>query len=132
MKYADFSYYSSEYLLGKSPVIPEETFLYWEKQARLILNQHTFDRLVLNSELVDDRVRDCTCELAELLYQSDCIMQQATKQGGTGILSSFSNDGESGTFDLSQSDYTKEGKKEKIREILFRYLGSTGLLYQGA
>lgn len=131
MKYADFSYYSSGYLLGKSPVIPDAEFPYWEKQAGHIIDQHTFGRMAADSSLVDDNVRDCTCELAELLYQSDKMTQQTAEQGGAGLLSSFSNDGESGTFDLSQSDYTKEGKKEKIREILFRYFSGTGFLYQG-
>ena len=52
------------------------------------------------------------------------------EQGG-GILSSYSNDGQSGTFDLSQSPYTEEGKKRKTQEIIYKYLGNTGLLYRG-
>jgi len=131
MKYTDLVYYRSGYLLGKAPVIPDEEFSYWEKQAGQLIDQHTFGRLATDVSLVDDKVRDCTCELAELLYQSDKMTQQTAEQGGAGLLSSFSNDGESGTFDLSQSDYTRDGKKDKIREILLRYLGGTGLLYQG-
>lgn len=80
MKYADFSYYSSGYLLGKSPVIPDEEFSYWEKQAGHIIDQHTFGRMAADSSLVDDNVRDCTCELAELLYQSDKMTQQSREE----------------------------------------------------
>lgn len=103
--------------------------MFFEKQAEKVLNQHTFSRLVADCKLITDDVRDCTCELAELLYQADKATQQATEQGG--VLQSYSNDGESGTFDLSQSIHTESGKKKKTREIINRYLGNTGLLYRG-
>lgn len=129
MQYADYEYYVSGYLLGRSPAVPDEDFLFFEKQAEKVLNQHTFSRLVADCKLITDDVRDCTCELTELLYQADKAIQQATEQGG--VLQSYSNDGESGTFDLSQSIYTEAGKKKKTREIINRYLGNTGLLYRG-
>lgn len=129
--YADYSDYEREYLLGRSPAIPDEVFPYWEKQARSEVDRYTFDRLNGHPELVSDKVKDCTCELAELLYQADSTAQQALQQGGAGPLASYSNDGESGTFDLSQSNYTESGKQAKIREIIHRHLGNTGLLYAG-
>ena len=127
--YADYGYYTDGYLLGRSPAVPEAVFPYWEKQAERVLNQYTFSRLASNFGLITDDVKDCTCELAELLYQADRTSQQASEQGG--FLTSFSNDGESGTFDLSQSNFTEEGKARKTKEIIYRYLGNTGLLYQG-
>lgn len=127
--YADYSYYTDGYLLGRSPAVPEAVYPYWEKQAERVLNQYTFSRLASNFGLITDEVKDCACELTELLYQADRSAQQASEQGG--FLQSYSNDGESGTFDLSQSVYTEEGKKKKAREIIFRYLGNTGLLYAG-
>lgn len=63
------------------------------------------------------------------MYEADKSAQQALEQGG--VLQSYSNDGESGTFDLSQSVFTEEGKRKKAREIIHRYLGHTGLLYRG-
>ncbi|RGW23162.1 hypothetical protein DW776_00670 [Ruminococcus sp. AM30-15AC] len=128
--YADRKYYETGYLLGRSPVIPEDIYPYWEKQAERVLNQYTLSRLVADFNLITDEVKDCTCELAELLYQADTVSQKAAEQGG-GLLSSYSNDGESGTFDLSQSSYTEEGKSKKEREIIYKYLGNTGLLYRG-
>lgn len=127
--YASHEYYVSEYLLGRENAIPGDIFQYWEKQAEKILNQYTFSRLVAKCELITDAVKDCTCELAELLYEADRVSRQASEQGG--FLQSYSNDGESGTFDLSQSVYTEDGKKKKIREIIYRNLGHTGLLYAG-
>ena len=128
--YADRKYYETGYLLGRSPVSPEDIYPYWEKQAERVLNQYTLSRLVADFNLITDEVKDCTCELAELLYQADTVSQKAAEQGG-GLLSSYSNDGESGTFDLSQSSYTEEGKSNKEREIIYKYLGNTGLLYRG-
>ena len=127
--YVDYHYYASGYLLGRSPAVPETEFPYWEKKAEQALNQRTFSRLVADCNLITDQVRDCVCELTELLYQADKSAQKAAEQGG--VLQSYSNDGESGTFDLSQSTFTEEGKQKKTREIIYRYLGHTGLLYQG-
>ena len=127
--YASYNYYESGYLMGRDPKLSEDEFPLWEKQAERVLNQYTFSRLVSNFGLITDEVKDCTCELAELLYQADKSAQQAAEQGG--VLQSYSNDGESGTFDLSQSTFTEEGKQKKTREIIYRYLGNTGLLYSG-
>ena len=127
--YASYNYYESGYLMGRDPKLSEDEFPLWEKQAERVLNQYTFSRLVSNFGLITDEVKDCTCELAELLYQADKSAQQAAEQGG--VLQPYSNDGESGTFDLSQSTFTEEGKQKKIREIIYRYLGNTGLLYSG-
>ena len=127
--YADHKYYETGYLLGRSPIIPEAIYPYWEKQAERVLNQYTFSRLTSDFGLITDDVKDCTCELLELLYQANKSTQQAAEQGG--VLQSYSNDGESGTFDLSQSIFTEEGKARKTKEIIHRYLGDTGLLYQG-
>ncbi len=51
--------------------------------------------------------------------------------GRTGPLASYGNDGETGTYDLSRSAYTEEGKRKKIREIIEKHLGNTGLMYLG-
>ena len=119
--YVEYSYYESGYLLGRDSVVPEKEFSYWEKQAECVMNA--------NCNLITDQVRDCTCELAELLYRADKSAQREAEQGGP--LQSYSNDGESGTFDLSQSVYTETGMQKKIREILYRHLGNTGLMYAG-
>lgn len=52
-------------------------------------------------------MKDCTCELTELLYRADKASQSTSDFGGP--LTSYSNDGESGTIDLSRSIYTEEG-----------------------
>lgn len=129
MAYVTRDYYISGYLQGRSPAVPDAEFPFWEKQAERIIDSHTFDRIKANNSLLTDDVKDCTCELTELLYRADKASQNASDYGGP--LSSYSNDGESGTIDLSRSIYTEEGKRNKCREIIGRYLGNTPLLYQG-
>ncbi|MGI6068912.1 MAG: hypothetical protein ACOYBE_00600 [Blautia sp.] len=129
--YADYKYYQSGYLLGRDPVIPDEVYPYWDKQSFKEIDKYTFGRLKAHPELITDEVKDCICELAELLYKADSVAEQALHQGGAGPLASYSNDGESGTFDLSQSAYTEEGKARKAREIIYKHLANTGLLYAG-
>ena len=114
--YVNYGYYESKYLLGREPTVPEDDFLFWEKQTERILNQYTFGRLNADTGLLSDEVKDCACELTELLYQADKSTQQVIAQGG--VLQSYSNDGESGTFDLSQSTFTEGGKAKKIREFI--------------
>nr|DAZ16288.1 MAG TPA: Head Tail Connector Protein [Caudoviricetes sp.] len=127
--YVNYGYYESKYLCDREPVVPEDDFRFWERQAARVVDQCTFGHLFSNSDLVTNDVKECVCELTELLYQADKAAQQAAAQGG--MLQSYSNDGESGTFDLSQSTFTEDGKVKKAREIIHRYLGNTGLLYRG-
>ena len=129
MAYATRDYYISGYLQGRFPVVPETEFLFWEKQAERVIDSYTFNRIRANNSLLTDDVKDCTCELTELLYRADRASQSASDYGGP--LTSYSNDGEAGTIDLSRSIYTEEGKLSKCREIICRYLGNTPLLYQG-
>lgn len=128
---ADYEYYTNGYLLGREPVIPDKVYPYWEKQACRKIDMYTFGCLNAHPELIVDEVKGCICEIAELLYKADSVAEQSLQQGGAGLLSSYSNDGESGNFDLSQSVYTESGKAGKIHEIIYRYLGNTGLLYRG-
>ncbi|MDE5909857.1 MAG: hypothetical protein K2H52_14100 [Lachnospiraceae bacterium] len=129
--YADYEYYTKGYLLGKPPAVPEDDFPYWEKQAGIEIDARTFNRLKADGSLVTDAVRDCTCAIAELLYKADKISDQNLQEGAAGALVSYSNDGESATFNLKESVYTESGKKREIQNLIYRYLHATGLLYAG-
>lgn len=131
MAYADYSYYETGYLLGRSPAVSEEDFPFWENQAEKELDKYTFGRLRADESLISDDVKDCACAIAELLYKSDKASFSADSRGLAGPLVSWSNDGESGSVDLSNSIYTSTGKQSEIRRLVFLHLGNTGLLYQG-
>lgn len=131
MAYADYSYYETGYLLGWSPVVSEEDFPFLEKQAEKEMDKYTFGRLRADESLVSNDVKDCACAITELLYKADKASYAADSNGLAGPLVSWSNDGESGSVDLSNSVYTATGKQAEIRRLVFLYLGNTGLLYQG-
>lgn len=131
MAYADYMYYLDSYLMGKEPIVPTADFPYWEKQARREIDARTFGAIQKNQALATDDVKDCTCAVAELLYKADNLAEQARKEGAAGPLASYSNDGESGTYDLKESPYTESGKRAEIQRLIYKYLGNTGLLYAG-
>ena len=131
MAYADYTYYISQYLLGKEPPVPASEFDFWEKQARRELDAYTCDRLIANPGLITEKVKDCTCAVAELLYKANNLSEKNLEEGAAGPLASYSNDGESGSFNLQESIYTESGKKKEIRRLVYLYLGNTGLLYSG-
>lgn len=125
MAYVNFEYYETEYIPSGN-AIPHDQFTRYEKRAREELDRITFNRLQTDDTLIGAAVKDCMCAIAEALYIADQIPANADAP-----LSSYSNDGESGTYDLKESMRTREGKAKKIREIAHRYLFMTGLLYAG-
>lgn len=129
--YTDYQYYVTQYLLGRTQDILETEFPFWEKQAAKEIDKYTQGRLRASGGDIPEEVKECTCEIAELLYTANSLSEGAVKQGAAGLLTSYSNDGESGSFDLSSSAYTEEGKRRKIREIIRSGLAHTGLLYAG-
>ena len=129
--YADHDYYLSGYLLGRDPVIAEHVFPYWEKQARAVVDAYTFDRLKNDVSLITVEVKDCVCAIAELLCKCSSLADASLQEGAAGPLASYSNDGQSATYNLTESIYTESGKKAEIRRLIYQYLGSTGLLYAG-
>lgn len=131
MAYADYEYYAVEYLLGRDPVVPEKVFPYWAKQASREVDAVTFNRLKKTPDLVTEEVSDLTCAIAEILYKSSLLTDAAAQNGAAGPLSSFSNDGQSGTYATAESVYTESGKKTEISRLAAQYLSGTGLLYQG-
>ncbi|MDO4650716.1 MAG: hypothetical protein Q4B26_18930 [Eubacteriales bacterium] len=123
MVYVRFEKY--EMLMGTG-IIPEEQFEKWERKARAEVDARTFNRLRNHPELVSEQVQECICEIAELLYEAEKLSSNSAAP-----LASYSNDGESASYDLSRSVYTEEGKTRKVRDIIYKYLGTSGLLYAG-
>lgn len=131
MAYADYDYYIGEYLLGREAVIPEASFSGFEKDARREVDERTFGRIADNAELITDAVRDCVCAIAEVLFKAECQEKANAAAGMAGALTSWSNDGQSGTVDVTGSIYTVQGRRAEIRRLIHAYLGRTGLLYAG-
>ncbi|MCI7739958.1 MAG: hypothetical protein MSR29_11280 [Lachnospiraceae bacterium] len=129
--YVKYGYYENHYLMGREPSVPEEDFEFFEKAAAREVNRYTYGRLKTSPDLVTDDVRDCVCAITEVLYQADKISKSAAEHGIAGVLTSYSNDGQSGTYDVSQSVYTETGKQKEIKKLIYLHLSDTGLLYAG-
>ena len=63
MVYADETFYTEKYLLGRKPVI-STGFPFYARQASQLIDQYTFNRLKDASE-ASEEVQMCCCELAE-------------------------------------------------------------------
>lgn len=131
MAYVDNEYYLNDYLQGRDETVPEDDFAFWEKKARLTIDRATSSR-IHDLDEIPEEVKDCTCAVMEVLYKGDVYEKQLSAAGLAGPLSSWSNDGESGSVDLSRAAYaTADGREAEIRRILRLYLGDTGLLFMG-
>lgn len=128
--YADYSYYTTEYLCGRGATVPDTEWDFWEKQARQTVDLVTFDRIP-KLDAIPVPVSECICELAELFYNADRISRQGLSDGVAGVLVNYSNDGQSGTFDLTGSAYTPEGCRTRAAQIIRKHLLNTGLMYTG-
>ena len=120
--YADDDFYQNTYLAGRAPII-RTGFSFYAREASRILDQYTFGRLTELSGIPDE-VKLCCCELAELGYQQEAKAKQ-TEGGKTSE--------KVGTYSVtfaSEQD-SKQAAAMQTRRILAKWLGNTGLLYQG-
>lgn len=129
MAYANFNYYTTEYLCGKDATLSESDFPYYEKQARYEVDAMTHNSIRYLTN-VPAEVKECVCAIAEHLYKVETLTNASVNSGLAGVLTSYSNDGESGTVDAS-GGFTASGSKEAIKGMIKKYLLNTGLLYGG-
>lgn len=123
----DATYYTSTYRAGTTAAISATEFPFYEKQAEREVDRQTFGRLLaailLDPVAATTTIKDCICEVSEYLYKYEKVNAK------DGIQTSFSNDGQSGSFDVSM--YTEANKPVKIRKIVKSYLGGTEYLRAG-
>lgn len=121
--YADETYYTDSYLLGKAAVIDTAAFSYYARKASLIMDRYTYERLE-NSVYADtETVKTCCCELAENIYQYETEAEENKNVASE----------KTGDYSVTYADKTsnKATHNTEIRQILTLYLAQTGLLYSG-
>lgn len=122
-RYADKEYYANEYRSGADVKITGPQFNYYAMLATKEIRARTFGNIKEDTDLPDE-VKMCCCEVAEKLYDAD----RAKGENGM-VLQSYSNDGDSGSFQAS--DMTTEGISAAINGIVRGWLLHTGLMYCG-
>lgn len=121
MSYADEGFYTDRYLLGRKPVI-SVGFDFYSRQASQVIDSYTFGRLKQTAK-IPESVRLCCCELAEAEFSRE---KQKRDSGGK-------TSEKIGTYSVSfassgESDSAYAGEQEAI---VMKWLGGTGLCYQG-
>ncbi|MCI9025432.1 MAG: hypothetical protein HFG92_13535 [Dorea sp.] len=121
--YADTEFYRNQYLLGRTPKIPDADFPYWAMLASGEIRQRTFCRIDDLAEVLEEAGM-CCCELAEKLYAVESM-----KDENGMILQSYGNDGETGTYKID--DLSELEVRRGITRIIRKWIGNTGLMYCG-
>ena len=68
--FADYDFYTKEYLFGKKAVIDTASFDFYAKKATQYIRQQTFGNINEDTE-IPNCVKMCCCDIAELLYNAD-------------------------------------------------------------
>ncbi|MDO4863462.1 MAG: hypothetical protein Q4A05_04755 [Ruminococcus sp.] len=120
--YADYEFYTSEYLAGKSAAVTAADFTFYARQASALIKQYTHGNVSENS--VPEEVKYCCCELVEQMYAADT--SEASKKDG---ISSESVQGWSQSYESSEA--RKTALRGSQKECIYKWLSNTGLLYSG-
>lgn len=126
--YVDYIYYSTSF---GGTLIPETSFITFERRARVLLDYFTFNRIQVDATLITAIIKDCLCEMMECNYN---LEQEKINNDGK-LISSETIDKHSVTYAISDIEKNAVDRtqidKVKYYNIAKTYLGNTGLLYRG-
>ena len=120
--YANYSFYTDEYLSGRAAAVTSADFSFYANNASKIIDRYTFSHV--DPDNVPEEVKMCCCELAELAYKSE-NSKAAVKNG----IASESVQGWSQSYE--SSDSRRLSLRSAQRDCIFKWLSGTGLLYAG-
>ena len=120
MNYADEEYYKNEYLLGKESVV-NAAFDFYARAATVEIKRFTGRNV--DEGNIPDCVKNCCCELAELVYIHE---KSAAESNGK---SSESVGGWSVSYESKEQAQTNYNNS--VCEIVYKWLSGTGLLFSG-
>lgn len=118
MAYADSTYYAESYLCGRAAVITA-AFDFYARKATQEINKYISCNI--DEHDIPDAVKNCCCELAEILYSDE----KASESG----VSSESVGGWSRSYESSEA--RKTATTQAICNSVHTWLADTGLLYRG-
>ncbi len=120
--YTTFEYYSNEYCGGK-PVVIATDFPKLLLNAQSIIDMYTFNRIRELSTVLDD-IQYCCCELIERINSYESRL----KENPSGITSEKIKNY---SVSYESSENMKKKFEDDTRNIVYKWLGRTGLLYRG-
>lgn len=121
ISYADKDFYTTQYLCGKEAVINTASFDFYARQATQEIKK--FAGWNIDEADIPEAVKLCCCELAEMIFNAEKQQNQSAGKASETV----------GSWSVSYSDQsaTLRSCKDKIKEIVFKWLTGTGLLYAG-
>ena len=133
MMYADFAYYSGNY--GGS-LIPENDFDHYSAKASDRIDAVTFGRLENGiPDEFSEKVKRCTCELAEIIYIYSTISKSSVSAENSSISSEkigeYSVQYTSSADRISAQFSSYRDFDGICNDTIRRHLSRTGLLYRG-
>lgn len=123
MNYADENFYTQSYLCGKEAVITT-AFDFYSRKASTVIRTFTGNNIDENENNIPECVRMCCCELAEMLFRYEKLLNGNT----TGMTSQHIGDL---SVNYESSENLRKSQSDEIRQIIYRWLSGTGLLYRG-
>lgn len=121
ISYTTIEYYNEKYLQGRQAVIDAASFPLYALKATQRIKQYTGENIDEALPIIDE-AQMCCCELAEYLYKQD------NKDHDEDVQSEKKGEWSATYVSGKEADILKQ---EKIREIIYNWLSSTGLLYRG-
>lgn len=124
----DYDFYIDNY---EGSSIPESSFKNMSIKASAYVNKNTYNRIKESN--IDDNIKNCTCEIADLLYSQDIkklkiedIKMVASETVGKHSKTYVNNSNLIDKQILSDSEL-----ETSCYKICYKYLVSTGLMYRG-
>lgn len=116
--FTDEAFYREQYLCGREPAVTS-AFAFYAAQATAIIKQYTLDNV--DEDNIPEEVKMCCCELAESIYTAE--------QSGAKGVAAESVGGWSVSYESSEQ--RRQTAAVGVRDIVYKWLSGTGLLYRG-
>lgn len=120
MNYADELYYQTEYLCGKEAVV-NTAFDFYARAATAEIKRFTGRNV--DEGNIPDCVKNCCCELAELIYTHEKTTAEASGK------SSESVGGWSVSYETKEQ--AEVNFNNAVHDCIYKWISGTGLLFSG-
>lgn len=122
MNYIDYDYYTNEYCHGEEIKVTASVFPKYLKKAQSIVDLHTSGQLK-DADEIPECVKNCCCELIESEYHTDELVDNSNGISSEKIKNYSVNYESTGSLETT--------REQKAKQIVYKWLSGTGLLYRG-
>lgn len=121
--YADSEYYQETYQGTES--VTDSLF----REASQMIDLYTFNRI--DADDIPDDVKMCCCELSETLLKYNALEDSLFSSDGKIVSSKVGDLSENYAYNTPNLGDLNRRKVRDLRDVIYRWLTDTGLLYRG-